>query len=217
MSTTADSKANGKAGVKTNGHKTNGAEKPQVSAFGGRTAFFVLAASVMMYAYQVGLGRRFVQLLAENHSRLASSVAILFLVPASREIRVRSCPRWWPSHLCSRQSRRNSRYGSDYFAFGLSLSNEQYAWAPYAKNALGQDEYHPQTESFSNFADSGSIGYTLIDALDSMQIMGLKDEYDQAYNWLATNHTFERRGRFNTFEVCFCFLHCRTASDESSR
>jgi len=63
MSTTADSKANGKDSVKSNGHKANGAEKPQPSAFGGRTAFLVLAASVLMYAYQVGLGRRFAQLL----------------------------------------------------------------------------------------------------------------------------------------------------------
>ena len=104
-----------------------------------------------------------------------------------------------------------------YFAPGLSLNNDQYAWAPYAKNALGQDEYHPQTETFSNFADSGSIGYTLIDALDSMQIMGLDKEYKEAYNWLATNHTFERRGRFNTFEVCIGSCTFRTASDESSR
>ena len=41
----------------------------------------------------------------------------------------------------------------------------------------------------------------VVDALDTMQIMGLKEEYASARNWIANDLTFERDGTFNTFET----------------
>ncbi|PPQ65611.1 hypothetical protein CVT24_011820 [Panaeolus cyanescens] len=77
----------------------------------------------------------------------------------------------------------------------------KHAWAHYEKYAMGSDEYHPVTKKGSNFSEHGGIGYTVIDAIDTMQIMGLKKEYQSARNWLATKQTFDRDNNYNTFET----------------
>jgi len=69
------------------------------------------------------------------------------------------------------------------------------------RDAMGQDEYHPLSKTSSNLVAAGGIGYTVIDSIDTMQIMGLEEEYKTARNWVANNLTFERDGNFNTFEV----------------
>jgi len=55
-------------------------------------------------------------------------------------------------------------------------------------------------------SDEGGIGYTIIDALDTMLIMGLKDEFADARQWVATELTFDRKGRFNAFEITIRML-----------
>ena len=66
---------------------------------------------------------------------------------------------------------------------------------------MGNDEYHPISKRGSNLTDSGSIGYAIIDAIDTMQIMGLQEEYNRAREWVSTELRFDRNGNFNTFEV----------------
>jgi hypothetical protein len=66
---------------------------------------------------------------------------------------------------------------------------------------MGNDEYHPISKTGSNLTDSGSIGYAIIDAIDTMQIMGLQEEYNRAREWIASELRFDRDGNFNTFEV----------------
>ncbi|KAF8815815.1 hypothetical protein BYT27DRAFT_6656626 [Phlegmacium glaucopus] len=48
------------------------------------------------------------------------------------------------------------------------------------RDAMGSDEYHPISKTGSNLTDSGGVGYTVIDANDTMQIMGLQEEYNHA-------------------------------------
>ena len=66
---------------------------------------------------------------------------------------------------------------------------------------MGNDEYHPLSKRGSNLTDADGIGYAIIDAIDTMQIMGLQEEYNRAREWISTELTFDRNGSFNTFEV----------------
>lgn len=66
---------------------------------------------------------------------------------------------------------------------------------------MGCDEYEPLSKKGSNLTDDGGVGYTVVDSLDTMQIMGLNEEYQRARTWIATTMSFERDGNYNTFEV----------------
>ena len=69
---------------------------------------------------------------------------------------------------------------------------------------MGDDEYHPITRKGSNLTKAGGIGYTVVDSIDTMLLMGLDNEYKRARDWVATELSFERDADFNTFEVrCF--------------
>jgi len=77
----------------------------------------------------------------------------------------------------------------------------KHAWLAYERDAMGDDEYHPIGHSGSNLSAAGGIGYTVVDSIDTMLIMGLKDEYARARDWVADKMSFERDGNFNTFET----------------
>jgi hypothetical protein len=69
------------------------------------------------------------------------------------------------------------------------------------RDAWGSDEYHPVSHTGSNLTSSGGIGYMIIDALDTMHIMGLTSEYEHARLWIADSLSFDRPGLVNAFEV----------------
>lgn len=69
---------------------------------------------------------------------------------------------------------------------------------------MGSDEYHPISHRGTNLSHSGGIGYTIVDAIDTMLLMGLNEEYSRARDWVRSSLSFDRDGRsrcFNTFEV----------------
>merc|ERR1712228_148519 len=57
-----------------------------------------------------------------------------------------------------------------------------FAWHGYAKRALGHDELKPVSDLPGD--SWGGLGATLIDALDTMMLMGIKDEFKEARNKL---------------------------------
>ena len=69
------------------------------------------------------------------------------------------------------------------------------------RDAMGDDEYHPITHTGSNLSHVGGIGYTVIDSLDTMIIMGLDEEVDRAKAWIRDKLSFDRDDSFNLFEV----------------
>ena len=69
------------------------------------------------------------------------------------------------------------------------------------RDAMGDDEYHPIEKKGANLTGAGGIGYTVVDSLDTMMLMGLDDEVARARSWIQNNMTFERDAEFNTFEV----------------
>ncbi|KAJ3965237.1 glycoside hydrolase family 47 protein [Lentinula raphanica] len=77
----------------------------------------------------------------------------------------------------------------------------KHAWSAYERDAMGFDEYHPISKKGTNLARSGGIGYTVVDALDTMYLMGLKPEYQRARAWVEHELSFDREGEFNTFET----------------
>jgi mannosyl-oligosaccharide alpha-1,2-mannosidase len=66
---------------------------------------------------------------------------------------------------------------------------------------MGNDEYHPIARKGTNLTEAGGIGYTVIDSIDTMLLMGLNDEYARARQWVESSMTLDRDANFNTFEV----------------
>ncbi|KAF7365199.1 Glycoside hydrolase family 47 protein [Mycena venus] len=77
----------------------------------------------------------------------------------------------------------------------------QHAWLAYERDAMGDDEYHPISHEGTNLTAAGGIGYTVVDSIDTMLLMGLDQEYSRAREWVATKMSFERNATFNTFEA----------------
>ena len=69
----------------------------------------------------------------------------------------------------------------------------QFAWSMYVKYAWGQNELKPisrrghSTSIFGNAA----IGATIVDALDTLYIMGLENEYAEGRNWVEKSLRFD--------------------------
>ncbi|KAJ3489749.1 hypothetical protein NLI96_g1889 [Meripilus lineatus] len=77
----------------------------------------------------------------------------------------------------------------------------KHAWLAYERDAMGDDEYHPIKHKGSNLTSAGGIGYTVVDSIDTMIIMGLDEEYKRAKHWIEHKLSFDRDANFNTFET----------------
>ncbi|KAK0553412.1 mannosyl-oligosaccharide alpha-1,2-mannosidase [Tilletia horrida] len=83
----------------------------------------------------------------------------------------------------------------------------KHSWSAYERDAWGSDEYHPHSKHGSNLSHvsieqgGGGMGYTILDSLDSLLLLGLGDEYERARDWVKNDLTFEREGKFNVFET----------------
>ncbi|KAK0530204.1 mannosyl-oligosaccharide alpha-1,2-mannosidase [Tilletia horrida] len=83
----------------------------------------------------------------------------------------------------------------------------KHSWSAYERDAWGSDEYHPHSKHGSNLSHvnvelgGGGMGYTILDSLDSLLLLGLSEEYERARDWVKKDLTFEREGKFNVFET----------------
>ncbi|KAJ6605386.1 glycoside hydrolase [Mycena vulgaris] len=78
----------------------------------------------------------------------------------------------------------------------------KHAWSAYAeRDAMGYDEYHPISHHGSNLGGGGGIGYTVVDAIDTMLLMGLDAEYERSKKWVKEKLSFDRDGYYSTFET----------------
>ena len=69
------------------------------------------------------------------------------------------------------------------------------------RDAMGDDEYHPISKKDTNLSHTGSIGYAVIDAINTMLIMGLNGEYQRAKTWIQDKISFDWNVDFSTFKV----------------
>ncbi|AQK45950.1 Mannosyl-oligosaccharide 12-alpha-mannosidase MNS1 [Zea mays] len=74
-----------------------------------------------------------------------------------------------------------------------------HAWNSYVKYAWGMDELQPQSKDGIN--SFGGLGATLVDSLDTLYIMGLKDEFQKARDWVAESLDFDKDYDASVFET----------------
>lgn len=74
-----------------------------------------------------------------------------------------------------------------------------HAWNSYVKYAWGQDELQPQ--SMNGVNSFGGLGATLVDSLDTLYIMGLKDQFQKAREWVANSLDFNKNYEASVFET----------------
>jgi hypothetical protein len=75
----------------------------------------------------------------------------------------------------------------------------RHAWRSYATSAFGFDELQPDSKRGKN--GFGGMGATIVDAIDTLHIMGLTAEYDAAREWIATSLSFDRAFDASVFET----------------
>ena len=75
----------------------------------------------------------------------------------------------------------------------------KFAWAGYTKYAFGNDEVLPQSRGTSN--NWGGMGTTLVDSLDTLWLMGLKDEFWKARDWVRDRLEHGHVGSVSVFET----------------
>lgn len=73
----------------------------------------------------------------------------------------------------------------------------KHAWKAYKTYAWGHDELKPMAKSYSEWFN---LGLTLVDSLDTMYIMGLDKEFDEAREWVATSMNLGVNKDVNLFE-----------------
>ncbi|EYC28417.1 hypothetical protein Y032_0007g3217 [Ancylostoma ceylanicum] len=74
----------------------------------------------------------------------------------------------------------------------------KHAWKGYHKFAWGHDQLKPVSGGYSDWFNTG---LTIVDALDTAIIMGLKEEAEQATEWIRDSLSFEKDNYVNLFET----------------
>ena len=75
----------------------------------------------------------------------------------------------------------------------------QRAWGAYRKYAWGMDELQPMSKSGNSHW--GGFGATLVDSLDTLWLMGLREEFKEAVGWVETSLTFDKDHSCSVFET----------------
>ena len=81
----------------------------------------------------------------------------------------------------------------------LIKNGMKFAWSAYKSFAWGRDELLPLSRSGKD--NWGGVGMTLVDSLDTLWIMGMKVEFEEARNWVAKSLTFGNAGAVSVFET----------------
>ncbi|XP_030369878.1 endoplasmic reticulum mannosyl-oligosaccharide 1,2-alpha-mannosidase [Scaptodrosophila lebanonensis] len=74
----------------------------------------------------------------------------------------------------------------------------KHSWAGYKKYAWGHDNLKPISQTSHEWF---GLGLTIVDSLDTMYIMGLEEEFNEARDWVNKSLTFRAKRDVNLFEV----------------
>ena len=74
----------------------------------------------------------------------------------------------------------------------------KHAWSAYRKYAWGKDELKPVSQDSNEWFN---LGLTLIDSLDTMWLMGLSQEFNEATEWVAKEMVITQDKDVNLFET----------------
>ncbi|GMI02763.1 hypothetical protein TrVE_jg12329 [Triparma verrucosa] len=75
----------------------------------------------------------------------------------------------------------------------------QHVWAGYRKYAFGFDELKPLSKKGHN--PWGGMGTTLVDSLDTLWLMGMKDEFWEGRDWVRDHLSHDHVGSVSFFET----------------
>ncbi|DBB01907.1 TPA: hypothetical protein ACH3X1_000502 [Trebouxia sp. C0004] len=93
----------------------------------------------------------------------------------------------------------------DFSATGLDKKRRRvkeaaaHSWKAYKEHAWGMDELQPITQDGKE--SLGGIGATIVDSLDTLWLMGLKDEFSRAREWVSTSLKCNSSRRISLFET----------------
>jgi mannosyl-oligosaccharide alpha-1,2-mannosidase len=79
-----------------------------------------------------------------------------------------------------------------------------HGWNGYKKHAWGSNELKPISKRQHNadiFGHTPHLGATIIDSMDTLYIMGLKKEFEEAANWVRDSFNIEIDTNLSLFEV----------------
>eukprot|EP00736_Rhodelphis_marinus_P009461 Rmarinus@m.15161 len=79
-----------------------------------------------------------------------------------------------------------------------------HAFSGYAQYAFGKDEVRPLSNTAGN--DFGGLGASIVDALDTLYIMDMKDEFERCRDWVARELTFDKDVSVSFFETTIRYL-----------
>lgn len=84
----------------------------------------------------------------------------------------------------------------------------KHAWVNYKKYAWGSNELRPISKRGHSASIFGTLqlGATIVDAADTLYIMELMDEYNEAREWIAQNLHFEGSTEMSVFETNIRFV-----------
>jgi mannosyl-oligosaccharide alpha-1,2-mannosidase len=78
----------------------------------------------------------------------------------------------------------------------------RWAWQNYVARAFGKDQIKPVSGGSEDFFVPGhSVGLTIVEALDTLWLMGLDAELQQGVNWVKANLRFNINASFQVFET----------------
>ena len=81
-------------------------------------------------------------------------------------------------------------------------SEMRWAWHNYRERAWGKDQIKPISGSFESFPlKNHHLGLSLIEALDSLWVMALDDEFRAGVDWVKANLDFDVDGEVSVFET----------------
>lgn len=91
----------------------------------------------------------------------------------------------------------------DWAALGADVKAEfKWAWDHYVARAWGKDEINPVSgTSQSFFIDGHDLGLSLVEALDTLWIMELDEEFQAGVDWVKANLDFDIDGFAQVFET----------------
>ena len=92
---------------------------------------------------------------------------------------------------------------NDWRALGEDVRSEmRWAWRNYRQHAWGKDQIKPISGGFESFfIKDHHVGLTIVEALDTLWIMGLDEEFREGVEWVKSNLNFDADGDVSVFET----------------
>lgn len=182
--------------------KTSGSRSASTRALVLRAAFVlgVLVALRLLWSQYTYVSEQQAQLMerARRHRirdgprRIRNPVSTSSATPAQQQVWETERPRVFKA--ASREEQEQRRLAV--------RSAMQFAWSNYEEHAFGADELAPIT-GVAKHDVWGNIACSLVDGLDTLWIMGLKEEFARARDYVGNKLSFEHLGQNGAFLSVF--------------